>query len=78
MDEAGNLIKRDIYILIENVIEDYDSDGIEDFYDNDLDGDGVSNSDEISFKSDPWDKNSFNLPPHISHRLLNFPSQKIQ
>ena len=67
VDDAGNLLKRDIYILIENVIEDYDSDGIEDFYDNDLDGDGVSNSDEISFKSDPWDKNSFNLPPsHIS------------
>ena len=36
VDDAGNLIKRDIYILIENVIEDYDSDGIEDFYDHDF------------------------------------------
>ena len=41
-----------------NLIEDLDKDGIEDFYDDDIDGDGFNNREEISFGSDPLDAES--------------------
>ena len=46
------------------MIEDFDSDGIEDAYDLDDDGDGYSDLDEIFYGSDPLDPNSLpNRPP---------------
>ena len=41
-----------------NQIEDLDGDGIEDFYDEDADGDGFSNEEEIAVGTDPMDASS--------------------
>ena len=40
-----------------------DGDGTEDHYDLDIDGDGLSNADELAYNSDPWDASSSNRPP---------------
>ena len=44
-------------------MEDLDGDNIQDPYDDDVDGDGVSNEDELKYGSDPRDKNSVNQAP---------------
>ena len=40
-----------------------DGDGTEDHYDNDIDGDGLTNSEELAYGTDPRDANSNNVPP---------------
>ena len=45
------------------MVEDLDGDGTEDHYDDDIDGDGLSNADELAYNSDPWDASSSNRPP---------------
>jgi hypothetical protein len=48
---------------VTNVVEDLDGDETEDHYDDDIDGDGLSNADELLYNSDPWDASSINRPP---------------
>ncbi|MEK9773693.1 MAG: cadherin repeat domain-containing protein, partial [Opitutae bacterium] len=50
-------------VQITNVVEDLDGDGTEDPFDDDIDGDGVSNANEILYSSDPLDAGSTNSPP---------------
>ena len=45
-------------VKLQNVIEDLDQDGLEDYFDADDDGDGYADSLEVSVGSDPNDSNS--------------------
>jgi hypothetical protein len=57
-DEGNLSIEKSFIIKIKNLIEDLDQDGIEDAFDDDMDGDGFSNEEEISFGSDPFNPES--------------------
>ena len=54
---------KNFSIVLSNVVEDLDGDGIEDHNDTDADGDGVSNLLEYLGRSDPMDVNSTNRRP---------------
>ena len=56
---GGSKIEKSFSIELINIIEDLDSDGIEDHFDIDIDGDGYSNEEEIAYGSNPIDANSF-------------------
>ena len=45
------------------MVEDLDGDGTEDHYDDDIDGDGLTNAEELAYNSDPRDASSHNRPP---------------
>jgi len=62
-DDINASSSQTFTVQITNVIEDLDGDGTEDYYDNDIDGDGVSNANEILYSSDPLDAGSTNSPP---------------
>ena len=57
-DEYNASIYEDFQVNILNVVEDLDGDGIEDPYDEDDDGDGFTDEEEIAYPSDPRDPNS--------------------
>jgi uncharacterized surface protein with fasciclin (FAS1) repeats len=57
-DEENATTEGNFTILITNLIEDLDGDGIEDHFDHDDDNDGFSDAEEIAFGSDPRDDNS--------------------
>ena len=57
------LCDKNFSISITNVVEDLDGDGTEDHYDDDIDGDGLTNVEELAYNSDPWDASSSNRPP---------------
>ena len=64
MDSSGASIEGNFSITLLNVIEDFDQDGIEDFYDPDDDNDGFSDAEEIAKGTDPFDDHSVpNAPP---------------
>ena len=58
-DNYGNHLDKKFNINILNVIEDLDSDGVEDPYDSDIDGDGLKNSVERNIGTDPTTANDF-------------------
>ncbi|MDC3284801.1 hypothetical protein OAV01_05975, partial [Opitutales bacterium] len=62
-DEHNATTYNDFTVVLNNVVEDLDGDGTEDHYDDDIDGDGLSNEDEVAYNSDPRDANSSNRPP---------------
>jgi hypothetical protein len=53
MDERNETFEKSFTINLLNVMEDMDGDGIEDAYDEDRDGDGFSNEDEVKQGTDP-------------------------
>ena len=57
-DEHNFSTERSFTIDLVNQIEDLDQDGVEDVYDEDIDGDGFSNEDELAYGSDPYDLRS--------------------
>ena len=57
-DQQNAWIKRDFTVVVLNVVEDFDGDGIEDAHDPDDDNDGYSDVAEIAYGSDPRDANS--------------------
>ena len=64
VDEHNFSIERSFTIHLLNQIEDMDQDGVEDHLDDDIDGDGFSNDEEIAYASNPWDAQSvINAPP---------------
>ena len=64
IDEGNLSMQKSFVIIIKNFVEDLDQDGIEDAFDNDIDGDGFSNKEEILYGSDPDNPNSIaNSPP---------------
>ena len=62
-DDLNASSSQTFTVQITNVIEDLDGDGTEDPFDDDIDGDGVSNANEILYSSDPLDAGSTNSPP---------------
>ena len=62
-DDLNASSSQTFIVQITNVVEDLDGDGTEDYYDLDIDGDGVSNANEILYSSDPLDAGSTNSPP---------------
>jgi hypothetical protein len=63
-DANGSFTDQVFDILISDVVEDLDQDGIQDAYDIDIDGDGSINDFEVSYGTDPWDPTSVNRSPH--------------
>ena len=53
IDEGNLSMQKSFVVKIKNFVEDLDQDGIEDAFDNDIDGDGFSNEEEILYGSDP-------------------------
>ena len=65
LDERNGSIDGNFTILLLNIVEDNDQDGVEDHYDLDDDNDGFSDADELAYGSDPMDPNSvINSPPY--------------
>ena len=62
-DDHNASFDKNFAISVTNVVEDLDGDGTEDHYDDDIDGDGLTNSEELLYNSDPRDANSSNRPP---------------
>ena len=62
-DDHNVSFDKNFTITVANVVEDLDGDGTEDHYDTDIDGDGLSNAEELLYNSDPWDASSINRPP---------------
>ena len=62
-DEHNASFDKIFTISITNVVEDLDGDGTEDHNDTDIDGDGLTNAEELAYNSDPWDASSSNRPP---------------
>jgi hypothetical protein len=63
-DQHGFYIDNNFTVSLLNVIEDLDSDGVEDHYDLDDDNDGFVDSVELAYGSDPRNKLSVaNAPP---------------
>lgn len=68
-DEYNNTVEGNFTILLQDVIEDLDQDGIEDHLDLDIDGDGFLNTEEVDYGSDPRNADSIaNAPQRISKR----------
>ena len=63
-DDHGISILRNLPVIVSNIVEDMDNDGVEDAYDTDIDGDGIPNDMEISNGSNPKDSSSTNNPPN--------------
>ena len=63
LDDRNASYYEDFNITLTNVVEDLDGDGTEDYYDDDIDGDGLTNDEEVAYNSDPWDASSSNRPP---------------
>ena len=57
-DKAGLITKKRFVVEVINVVEDLDGDGKEDAHDDDIDGDGFSNEEELAYGSDPFDAGS--------------------
>ena len=62
-DDHNATFDKNFTITVTNVVEDLDGDGTEDYYDDDIDGDGLTNAEELLYNSDPWDASSGNRPP---------------
>ena len=62
-DDHNATLDKNFTISVTNVVEDLDGDGTEDHYDDDIDGDGLSNAEELANNSDPRDASSSNRPP---------------
>ena len=57
-DQYNVTIRKTFTVQITNIVEDFDSDGIEDAYDPDDDNDGFSDTAELAYGSNPLDANS--------------------
>jgi len=74
-DGNGGYSEKRLTVRVTNVVEDFDQDGIEDFYDLDDDNDGFSDAEEVAYGSDPRDQNSTaNAAPQIT-LATEFPNQ---
>ena len=65
-DDHNATFDKNFTITVTNVFEDLDGDGTEDHYDDDIDGDGLTNAEELTYNSDPWDASSAIARPAIS------------
>ena len=58
VDQYNASVDGNFTIVLENILEDFDQDGIEDHFDDDIDGDGFLNIEEIAYGSNPYDPES--------------------
>ena len=65
-DQDGASFEKAFQIEILNIVEDLDNDGIEDPFDDDIDGDGFTNEDEILNGTDPFDQYSYSNKPILN------------
>jgi hypothetical protein len=62
-DQFGAFLERTFLVSVENVVEDFDQDGVEDHYDPDDDADGYDDMIELEYGFNPLDRWSYpNLP----------------
>ncbi|WP_407679932.1 immunoglobulin-like domain-containing protein, partial [Candidatus Chordibacter forsetii] len=52
-NEHNKSTEKNFYVSVINTLEDMDGDGVEDVIDDDRDGDGISNDDEMDNQTDP-------------------------
>jgi hypothetical protein len=71
-DRYGETLDKTFEIELGNIIEDIDNDGVEDYYDPDIDGDGFANELEIKDGTDPLDDQS-----HPSYPVLSLESGRV-
>ena len=71
-DRYGESLDQIFELELGNIVEDIDNDGLEDFYDSDIDGDGFVNELEIEEGTDPLDFQS-----HPRHPVLSLASGRI-
>jgi hypothetical protein len=73
LDERNESFDKSFTITLINQVEDLDSDGIEDAFDEDIDGDGYSNEQEIEEGTNPRDQYSHSNKPILQTKdaLLN-------
>jgi hypothetical protein len=62
-DQFGASQSRSFTVDLVNMLEDLDGDGIEDAYDDDIDGDGFTNETELAEGTDPRDSYSASMQP---------------
>ena len=60
-DRHGFYIENNFTVSLTNVVEDVDGDGTEDHYDDNIDGDAFSNSEEYAVGTDAYDPQSYPL-----------------
>ena len=67
-DDHNISFDKNFTISLTNVVEDLDQDGTEDHYDDDIDGDGFTNAEELAYGSDPLNPNSLanSLPTDLN------------
>ena len=65
-DQNGAAFTKTFEIELLNVVEDLDQDGVEDAHDEDRDGDGFSNEEEIANGTDPDNQYSLTKNPIVS------------
>ena len=68
-DRYGDSLDQNFSLELENVIEDMDNDGVEDFYDLDIDGDGFANDLEVEEGTDSKDPESRPRNPLLSLKI---------
>jgi hypothetical protein len=66
VDQNGAAFTKTFEIELLNVVEDLDQDGVEDAHDEDRDGDGFSNEEEIANGTDPDNQYSLTNNPIVS------------
>jgi hypothetical protein len=67
-NEHNKSTEKNFYVSVINTLEDMDGDGVEDVIDDDRDGDGISNYDEMENQTDPDNPHSLsNKPILITH-----------
>ena len=64
-DEYNATIEGNFTVTLEDVFEDLDGDGTEDHLDDDMDGDGFTNAEELAIGSDP--RSAVGLPLNDSN-----------
>ena len=70
-DGNGGILESAISIEVGNIVEDYDGDGEEDYFDEDDDGDGFSDLIELAYPSDPMDAQSLATQNPFDLEALN-------
>ena len=65
-DQHGAFLERSLTVSVLNVVEDWDTDGVEDHYDPDDDGDGFEDIYELTYGFNPMDQWDYPKSPLIT------------
>ena len=70
-NEHNKSTEKNFYVSVINTLEDMDGDGVEDVIDDDRDGDGISNDDEMDNQTDPDNPYSLSNKPILITRTTS-------